>query len=149
MLSAWSEVYSNSAVWRSVILYAHIAGMLVGGGCAVAADRMTLLASAGDEHQLNAVAGVHRVVLAGIASLVVSGLLLFAANLETFLVSPFFWTKMVLFALLLVNGLRVTKAEQAARAGDASGWMRLRAASVTSLILWLLVALCGAILPNV
>lgn len=149
MFDAWNEIYSNSMVVRSAVLYGHVAGMLVGGGCAVAADRMTLLSQAGDAQQLKAVGGVHRIVIGGIGALVVSGALMFAANVDTYLSSPYYWTKMALFALLLINGRRLTVAERDARAGMASGWVRLRGASVASLVLWLLTALCGAILPNV
>ena len=149
MFEAWSEIYSNSAVWRTVVLYAHVGGLLVGGGCAVAADRLTLHAAPGDAHQLQAIGGVHRVVLAGLAALVVSGALMLFANFDTYIVSPYFWTKMALFVALLGNGVRLSRAEQAARAGVPSGWARLRSASTASLVLWLLITLFGAILPNV
>lgn len=149
MFDAWNELYSNSMIVRSGVLYAHVAGMLVGGGCAVAADRLTLLSPASDAHQLNAIGGVHRVVVGGIVSLIISGALMFAANVDTYISSPYYWTKMALFGLLLLNGWRLTKAERDARVGMASGWARLRSASVASLVLWLLTALCGAILPNV
>ncbi len=148
MFESWSEIYSNSAVLRSLILYAHLAGLLVGGGCALAADRMTLGAAPGDAAQLKAVAGVHRVVLGGLAALAISGLLMLAANLNTFIGSRVYWTKMGLVLLLLINGARLTRAEQAARTSVAH-WPRLRSASVTSLVLWLLIALFGAMLPNV
>ena len=129
MFESWSQIYSNSAVLRSLILYAHIAGLLVGGGCALAADRMTLRAAPGDAAQLTAVAGVHRVVLGGLAALAVSGLLMLAANLDTFIGSRVYWTKRGLVLLLLVNGARLTRAEQAART-SAAHWPRLRRASV-------------------
>jgi hypothetical protein len=149
MLAAWSEIYSDSALWRTVILYLHVGGLLVGGGCAVAMDRLTLLASPDDAYQLRAIAGVHRVVIGGLAALFLSGGLMFAANFDTYFVSPYYWTKMALVALLLLNGVRLARAEQDARAGVASGWPRLRAASTASLVLWLSIALFGAILPNV
>lgn len=149
MFEAWSEFYSNSAMWRTGVLYAHMGGLLLGGGCAVAADRLTLLAAPDDAHQLKAVAGVHRVVLAGLGAMVVSGVLMLAANLDTYIVSRFFWIKMGLVALLLINGARLARAGQAARAGAGPGWGRLRSASIVSLVLWFLTALFGAILPNV
>lgn len=149
MFEAWNEIYSNSAIWRTAILYAHVGGLLVGGGCAVAADRLTLQAAPGDAQQLAAIGGVHRVVLAGLAALVVSGALMLFANFDTYIVSPYFWTKMGLMVALLGNGVRLSRAEQAARVGMASGWARLRSASTASLVLWLLLTLFGAILPNV
>lgn len=149
MLEAWTELYSNSAVWRSLVLYAHIGGILVGGGCAVATDRLTLISPPNDANQLRIVGGVHRVVVVAIACIAASGLLMFAADINTFVVSKVFWTKMFLVAMLLINGLRLLKAEQAARAGEPSGWARLRGASIASLVLWLLIALLGSVLPNV
>ena len=149
MLGWWTELYANSAAWRSVILYAHIAGILVGGGCAIATDRLTLISPPNDAHQLRVVGGVHRVVVIALAIIATSGVLMLAADLNTFVVSKVFWTKMFLVVMLLINGLRMLRAEQAIRAGSPSGWGRLRGASLTSLILWLLIAFCGAVLPNV
>lgn len=149
MFASWSEIYSNSAIWRSVILFGHVGGLLLAGGCAVAADRLTLLATPGDTHQLKALAGSHRVVLGGLVAIVVSGALMLTANLDTYLASRFFWTKMALVVVLLINGVRLTRAEAAARAGASSGWARLRSASVASMTLWVLITLFGAILPNV
>ena len=149
MLEAWTELYSNSAVWRSLVLYAHIGGILIGGGSAVAIDRLTLMSPPNDPGQLRIVGGVHRLVVTAIVFVAVSGLLMLAANLETYLVSKVFWTKMLFVVMLLANGLRMIGAEKAVRAGAPSGWSRLRGASLTSLVLWLLIALCGAVLSNV
>ena len=149
MLETWSEIYSNSAVWRTVVLFAHIGGLLLGGGAAVSADRLTLVSETGDARQLRTLAAVHRVVLSGLAAMIVSGLLMLGADFETFIRSPWFWTKMALIVLLLGNGVRVLRAEQAARAGEPSGWPRLRQAAVVSLVLWFLITLVGTVLPNV
>ena len=51
--------------------------------------------------------------------------------------------------MLLGNGVRLSLAEQTAREGNPLGWPRLRSASILSMILWVLVTLFGAILPNV
>ena len=149
MFESWTEIYSNSAVWRSVILYLHVGGLLIGGGAAVAADRATLRSAPGDSNQLKAIAGSHRVILASLAAIVVSGALMLTANLDTFLASPWYWTKMALVAMLLINGVGLTRAERAARAGEPSGWPRLCRASMTSLALWVLITFFGAVLPNV
>ena len=149
MLAAWNEFYSNSALWRSIILYAHVGGLLLGAGCAVAADRLTLLSRPGDAHQLNALAGSHKVVLAGLVLMFVSGGLMLASNFDTLIVSKWFWVKMALIVVLLMNGVRLNRAEQAARAGEPSGWVRLRSASLASLVLWFLITFVGAVLPNV
>lgn len=149
MLATWNEIYSNSAIWRTLVLFSHVGGLLLGAGCAVAADRLTLLAQPGDTHQLKALAGVHRVVLIGLVFMGVSGLLMVGADLDHYLTSKWFWTKMALVVLLLLNGVRLARAEQGARAAEPQAWSRLRSASLASLVLWFLVTFFGAVLPNV
>ena len=149
MLEGWNDIYAQSAAVRTAVLYAHVGGLLVGGGCAVAADRLTLLASPGDERQLRAIRGVHHVVVAGLTSMTISGVLLFAANIDTYLWSPVFWIKMLLVAWLVSNGSRLAKAERAARTGRPSRWAPVRTASMLSLALWVAVTFLGALLRNV
>jgi len=149
MLESWTELYSNSAALRSVILFAHIGGIVIGGGSAIATDRLTLLAAPNDAHQLRIIGGIHKLVVTAIAFIALSGLLMLAADLDTFLVSKVFWTKMFFVVLLLLNGFRLLKAEQAARGGAPNGWARLRSASLVSLVLWLVIAFFGSVLPNV
>jgi hypothetical protein len=149
MVQAWTDIYSNSKILQTFILFAHLGGLLIGAGCAVAADRLTLLAAPGDSHQLKAVSGSHRVVLGGLAAMFVSGVLMFTANFDTYFVSRFFWIKMALIVILLINGVRLTRAEEAARTGSREAWARLRSASFASLFLWVVITLFGAILPNV
>ena len=149
MFEAWTEIYSNSKILQTLILFGHLGGLLIGAGCAVAADRLTLQARPGDSHQLKLLAGSHRVVLGGLAVMFVSGALMFAANFDTYVVSRWFWTKMALVVILLINGVRLTRAERAAHAGGPAAWSQLRSASMASLVLWVLITLFGAILPNV
>jgi hypothetical protein len=149
VIESWKELFENSAALRSVILFAHIGGIVIGGGSAIATDRLTLLAAPNDAYQLRIVGGIHKLVVAAIAFIALSGLLMLAADLDTFLVSKVFWTKMFFVVLLLVNGLRLLKAERAARGGAPNGWARLRSASIASLVLWLVIALLGSVLPNV
>ena len=149
MLSAWSEFYSNSVVWRTAIQFLHLGGLLIGAGTAVAADRLILLAEAGDTYQLKALKGSHRVVLGGVVAMFVSGALMVGADFDHYVTSRWFWAKIALVVVLLINGVRLARAEQAARESDPSGWARLRAASAASLVLWILVTLFGAIVPNV
>jgi hypothetical protein len=149
MIESWKELFENSALLRSVILYAHLGGIVIGGGSAIATDRLTLLAPANDPHQLRIVSGIHRLVVISIVFIALSGLLMLAADLDTFLVSKVFWTKMFFVVMLLINGLRLLRAEHAARDGAPVGWARLRSASIASLILWLVIAFLGSVLPNV
>ena len=39
----WTAVYSNHAVLRTAVTFAHVGGLVGGGGCAIAADRATLM----------------------------------------------------------------------------------------------------------
>jgi hypothetical protein len=60
-----------------------------------------------------------------------------------------FWIKMGLIAMLLVNGAVLRRAEHHARDGAVAAWRTLRATSITSLVLWLSIALAGVTLTNV
>jgi hypothetical protein len=93
---------------------------------------------------------VHRPVLLGLTIVMASGLLMLAADLQTFLTSPVFWVKMALVAALLANGLGLTRAGQRLeREPDSeSGWLRLRRWSLSSLALWFAVTLVGTFLTN-
>jgi len=153
LVSQWASLYSNHAVLRTIVVFAHVGGLVGAGGCAIAADRATLLAMKGHEaerlHQVEALAGTHRVVIVGLSFIVVSGLLLLAADVETFLYSRVFWTKMTLIALLLVNGAVLTSAERRASAGAADAWGRLRGTALVSLALWFSITFAGVALTNV
>jgi hypothetical protein len=150
---SWASLYSNSAVLRTAVGFAHIAGLVAGGGAAIVEDRAVLGAPAGDDGVRRQRAGAthraHRVVLIGLALVIASGVLLFAADYELFLRSRVFWTKMGLVGVLLVNGAMLARAGRAVEHGQPAAWRRLRLAAVCSLTLWLLITLLGAALPNV
>ena len=108
-MQGWEHLYSHSAVLRTFIGFAHIAGLVIGGGMAIVADRSTLRAyRRGDDRgvELATIRSAHRVVIGGLIVVVASGALLLAADLDTYLHSRIFWTKMAL-VLLLVNGIAV------------------------------------------
>jgi hypothetical protein len=152
MVAQWVSLYANHAALRTAVVFAHVGGLVGAGGCAIAADRATLLALTRHEaerrHQVEALAGTHRVVIVGLVLIMVSGLLLFAADVETFLYSRIFWTKMALIAALLVNGLALQAAERRASLDIGEGWNRLRATAMISLALWFLIAFAGVALTN-
>lgn len=152
-LSRWASLYSGHAVLRTIVIFAHVGALVGAGGCAIAADRGTLLATrkhdAERRAQVEAIAGTHRVVAAGLAAIVVSGLLMLAADLETFLSSRVFWIKMGLVGLLLINGVVLTSAERRFRRGEQQAWARLRFSAISSLALWFLITLAGVGLTNV
>ena len=133
----------------------HIGGLLLAGGFAIGADRSTLRAlRAGGSARTQALteqSAIHRWVIGGLAIIVLSGLALVTSDIETFWGSWLYWLKMTLVALLLLNGLMMTRTE-AALAGDASDasphWPSLRRRAVTSLTLWFAITLAGVALAN-
>ena len=152
----WTRLYGNTPALQAGTIFAHFGGLLLGGGFAIAADSATLRAARRHEpkrrRQLAYLRGVHRVVLAGLALTLASGLLMFAADAETLAVSPIFWTKMSVVALLLGNGGVIAVTESALRSGtgDAErGWRRMRNAAISSLALWFAAVLAGTLLVNV
>ena len=153
VLENWTSFYSNHAVVRSLIGFFHIGGLVIGGGCAISADRLILLAAwRGTTElttQLETLRGTHRTVLASLAAVMVSGLLLFGADTGTFLHSAVFWLKMGLIAALMANGLVLVRAEKRAESDLASGWRTLTITSTVSVALWMLTTLAGAALPNI
>jgi hypothetical protein len=92
-------------------------------------------------------------------SLFASGVLLAAADLETFATSPVFWVKLGLVALLLVNGFVLERTESRLRGLSArevvpagrveSSWRRLRKSAVLSFVLWTATLVAGTLLVNV
>jgi uncharacterized membrane protein len=151
-VEAWASLYANSSTTRTLLGFAHVAGLIVGGGSAIAADRGVLRAvrQAPSElsAQLTAIGNAHSLVVGSLIVVMASGLMLAAADTETFLHAPLFWIKMALVALLLVNGAFMRLAERAASAARPQ-WRPLAIAAAASLTLWLLTTLAGAALPNV
>jgi hypothetical protein len=153
-VEVWTSIYANHAAVRTAVSFLHVAGLIGGGGCAIAADRATLVAArqadaAARRLQLGTLHTTHRVVLFGLAIVIVSGLMLFGADVDTFLHSRFFWLKMALVALLFLNGGVLLEAERRAAAGYDAAWTVLKATAIASLALWFLTTLAGAALPNV
>ena len=153
LLETWSSVYSNHAALRTGVEFLHIGGLVAGGGCAITADLATIAAarvqSATLAAQLQLLKRTHAIVLSGLAALVVSGVLLFAADYETFVASRVFWLKMALMVVLLANGALLVRSERDAERADGGAWKRLHLIATTSLIVWFLTTLAGSALPNV
>jgi hypothetical protein len=152
-MTSWGSLYANHAALRTLVEFIHVGALIVGGGLAVMTDRALLQSQAGDaaarRHLLGTLHGTHRLVIVSIVLILVSGGLLFASDFQTFVTSRFFWAKMGLVVLLLVNGLVLRRAEQRALAGHHAAWVTLRATSVASVALWLLTTLAGVALPNI
>ena len=92
---------------------------------------------------------MHRPVVIGLVVTFVSGLMMLAADVATFLPAPVFWCKMGLIAALLGNGLVLERSEVALRNGTGCAgrtWRRLEIAARTSLFLWFGSLLLGSAL---
>ncbi|HET7374549.1 MAG TPA: hypothetical protein VFJ20_14260 [Gemmatimonadaceae bacterium] len=155
LLKPWNDYYSHSKAAETVVQFLHIGGLVLAGGLAMSADRGTLralrIAAADRTHYTRELGAVHRWVLTGLTVVVASGVALFASDIETFFGSWVFWTKMGLVALLLLNGLQMTRIEAALRrdASDASPhWPQLRRTAITSLVLWFVITAFGVTLAN-
>ena len=152
LLESWSALYSNHGALRTGIEFVHIGGLLAGGGCAITADLATITAararSATLAAQLQLLKRTHFIVILGLSALVVSGLLLFAADVDTFLHSRIFWLKMGLMVVLLINGALLVLGEREVGHAETRAWARLHFIATTSLVLWFLTTLAGAALSN-
>jgi uncharacterized membrane protein len=153
LIESWVSLYANHAALRTGIEFMHIGGLVAGGGCAITADLATITAGrdgpAARTAQLQLLERTHLIVVLGLVALVMSGLLLFGADVQTFLYSRIFWLKMGLMVLLLINGLLLLRGERQVQRGELHAWRRLHYTAVASLALWFLTTLAGAALPNI
>jgi uncharacterized membrane protein len=147
----WAHFYDDHKAVSAGITYVHLAGVLLGGGFAIAADRASLRLQPFTPEapaELTRIGTVHRLVIAGLVITLLSGLLMMFADLKTYLPSILFWTKMGLIALLVVNGGVRLRAEHALGRGETTGWRTFRITSVASLVLWFTIMLAGSYLTT-
>jgi len=156
LFEPWAHLYADSKALATIVTFGHVASLLMAGGLAVTTDRATLralrLAASERGRHLDELAGVHRLVVTGLALSLCTGLLLFASDVESFWPSWIFWTKMGLVAVLLGNGYAMTRAERALRgddAGSSPSWAHLRRTALVSVGLWYAITLAGVALVNV
>ena len=147
LMTNWSVYYGNHTAVAGALQFLHLAGVVVGGGTALAADRLVLLRStsaADRERVLATLADAHGVVLLALAVVVASGALMFLADTETFLASSTYAAKMLGVVVLGANGAGLRHAEQQiARSGAERWWRRLRLTAAISSCAWLAVLLLG------
>lgn len=149
----WQAFYADSRLTEIAVTSVHVVAMLLGGGFAVAADRLTLRTTrretADRMAMLEELQSVHRPVKIGLAALFASGVALAASDVETFSASPAFLVKLTLVALLSVNGLVMLRAERLLRRDPTDArWGTLRRVSWFSLMLWISTAVVGVVLVN-
>lgn len=153
LVEPWSRLYSDSKLIATLVVFGHVAALLFAGGTAVTLDRATLRAAQNPTaraRHLDDLAASHRIVLTGLSISVVTGVLLFTADIEAYFVSWIYWTKMALIVFLLANGYGITKAEKALRAGgdEVVGWGRLTRTAYASMTFWFAIAFFGVALVN-
>lgn len=164
----WADYYSDHRAVSTAILTVHLLAMFVGGGIALATDRTILRVPANRpdaaRQAATDMADTHRVVIGSLVLVILSGLLLFLADVTTFAGSAVYWGKMSAFVLLLLNGLRMQRAETAmlqghglvSANGDAAtatpmpttAWRTLVTTARISLILWMAILILGVVLTN-
>src|SRR6516165_5203195 len=151
--TTWGSFYSNHAAMRTLIAFAHVGGLVAAGGASMMADREILSAyqrrEQGGSVVLNTARKTHRIVLGGLTVVIASGVLLFAADLDTYLWSKLFWIKMALVVALMINGAVVTRAERQLSSNLGDSWGTLQWTAIASLSLWFLTTLIGTALPNI
>lgn len=153
LTAPWAHLYNNSKLLSTSVVFFHLGGLLLGGGFAIAADRATLRVVRANltaqRHHLVELHAIHRPVLIGLTVTLLSGMLLLAADVETYLVAPLFWLKMALIGVLLANGVRLQRAETKLRRGDARSellWRTLAKSARWSMLLWFAALLLGTAL---
>ena len=149
MTTWWSAYYSDHQMVSLLIRYLHLAALMIGGGTALAIDRVVLgtARTRTDDRRraaFTAMKGSHRVVVPALTIVTASGIMMAAADWDTFVASRLFWVKMISFGLLVVNGMALVAAERAyAKDTDVRMWRRVVIASGTSCALWLFILWIG------
>jgi hypothetical protein len=153
LATTWGSFYANHAAVRTFIAFAHVGGLVAAGGASMMADReiLSVRRRRGQDGSvvLRLIRKTHRVILTGLAVVIISGVLLFAADLDAYLVSRLFWIKMALVVALMINGAIVTRAERQLSSNLGDSWGTLQWTAIASLSLWFLTTLIGTALPNI
>ena len=167
LVQPWADLYSDSRVLSTSVITLHIVAMFTGGGMAIAADRAILRSAPGTADAVRAVvadlATTHSVVIWSLVLTVLSGVALLASDVGTFAVSWVFWAKMAAFVSLMLNGLRMQRAERAVitrldgapiRTAEMpvpfpkQEWGGIRSSAGVSLFGWFATLILGVVLTN-
>jgi hypothetical protein len=144
----WATVYSDHRLVSVTVRFLHLAGLVIGGGAAIAADRLVLRAWRSDDGTRQAATAAlrraHRAVVPALVLVVATGALMTLSDTDTFFASPIYWTKMALVVVLLANGGGILIAERVA--DKPGGWRRLALGSAASLALWIVLLFVGTLL---
>lgn len=154
LLQPWATYYADHRWVQTTVLFAHLSGIFLGGGFALATDRDTFLAVraarlSGQIRHLGRLRTIHKPVMLGLVLALASGFLLYLADITHFNGSVVFWLKMTLLAALLANGYLLKLTEETLSTGKQDSpvlWERLWKISAASMALWLAVILAGTLL---
>lgn len=158
-LEPWKTYYADHDGVSTAITAIHVAAIVIAGGLAIAADRMTLRVVKRASHDralhIRELHDVHRPVIFALIAIVFTGLLMAASDVEEFTAKPVFWIKMGLIAVMLINGLLMQKAESRVMQ-DTSGsnaaadplWSRLSTFARVSMVLWITITIAGVVLAS-
>lgn len=152
----FADWYADAPRFQTGTAFLHFAGLLTGGGYAMATDRAVWRATRSRDMKervrvLKEIERIHRPVMIGLAFVFATGALLTLADAEAILGSPAFWIKMGLVSLLLANGRWLARNQRELATDPDPGnrrWRLLLAASAASMTLWLAITLAGVILTN-
>jgi len=155
----WQKLYAHSTLVATLVLFGHVAGLLVAGALTFSTEAGALRLDPADDGErrryLRAASPSRGVIARALAVAMVSGVLLFLADLEAFAVSPIFWTKMLLVVLLLTNVVvgsrldaRLLREEGTSRDDHHALWRRRRASAWATAVLWFALVLSGSALAN-
>ena len=151
----WADFYAHHKPVSAALTWGHLSALLLGGGAAVASDRMVLhLTGTGTEERrlrLRDFSDTHRVVLTALSISALTGASMLLSDVKTFLVSPVYWTKMGLIVLLLANGYGLLRTEQRLGKDPSPAnrlWTRFSYGAAISIALWLSTVFAGVLLVN-
>ena len=155
LFAPWAGYYADHTWLSTAITYSHIAALLWGGGRAVTADLMTLRSRGLNEFRaeghLKFLKASHRDVLMGLTVAAISGVLMFTSDFKHFVNAPIYWAKMSSVAILLGNGVFLTRAERGLDVGGGTAeaaFAPARRHAAVSLFFWFGTTLLGLLVST-
>lgn len=159
-LEPWKTYWADHTSVSNAITAGHVVALLLGGGLAIAADRMTLrvVRRSAPERAMHAqeLHDTHRPVVIAIAFIVLTGLLMLGSDIAEFVAKPIYWIKMGMVVLLLINGLMLQRAEMRVLAGTTNSnamspdglWKHIALYARFSITLWIAITVAGIVLAG-
>jgi len=155
----WQKLYAHSTIVATLVLFGHVGGLLVAGALTFSTEAGALRLDPSDDRERRryflVAVPARSAIFRALGVAMVSGLLLFLADLEAFAVSPVFWVKMLLVVLLLANAFMTSRLDARLRREDDAEatqrvrlWRRRRVSAWTTAALWFALVLSGSALAS-